>query len=385
MPNASDSRADAGRSGAELLVHEDAIRSNVRYFTRLTRGRLMAVLKADGFGHGPLAPVVIEEGASSLGVVSIDEALVLRRSGAEVPILSWLNPIDADFASAVAEHIDLGVASVDALQAIARAARRVGRRARLHLHVDLGMSRDGAPASAWRSLCVLARMAEQEGHAHVVGIMGHMSCADRQNDPHNLRERLLFAAAVRSARRIGLAPAVTHLAATAATITGVGGEHDLHRIGAGLYGIDPSHTTRELRFALSLHAPVISARRVDARVSVGYGACFTTDRPTHLALLPVGYADGLPRAASHRAEVLARGRRRPIVGVISMDTAVIDTGDDCLTPGETATLLGPGDRGEPTVADWARWSNTIEHEIVTRIGSRVSRVRRSTRIERTSQ
>ncbi|UIN29362.1 alanine racemase [Microbacterium binotii] len=378
MPNASQPRADAVLSAPELRVDEEAIRANVRYFSRLTRGRLMAVMKADAFGHGPVASAAIEEGATALGVASLDEALTLRRCGLDVPILSWLNPVGADFASAVSQRIDLGVSSADALQAVVRVAHRLGHRARLHLHADLGMSRDGAPASEWRSLCELARMAERQGYAQVVGIMGHMSCADRPNDPQNLRERLRFDAAVRSARRRGLAPAVTHLAATAATITGIGGDHDLHRVGAGLYGIDPSRTSSELRFALSLRAPVISARRVGAHVSVGYGARFITDRPTHLALLPLGYADGLPRAASHRAEVLVRGRRRPIVGLISMDMAVIDTGDDFLTPGETVTVFGPGDQGEPTVADWARWSETIEHEIVTRIGARVSRVQRRT-------
>lgn len=359
-------------------MDEEAIRANTRYFTRLTRGRVMAVLKADAFGHGPIASAVVEEGATSLGVASIDEALALRRSGVDVPILSWLNAVDADFLSAVSQRIDLGVASIEALYAIRRAAHSLRRPARLHLHVDLGMSRDGAPASEWRSLCELARMAEREGHVQVIGVMGHMSCADRPEDPQNLRERLLFGAAIRSARHRGLAPAVTHLAATAATITAAGGSHDLHRIGAGLYGIDPSRTSRELRFALSLHAPVVSARPVGAQVSVGYGARFTTDRPTHLALLPLGYADGLPRAASHRAEVFVRGRRRPIVGLISMDMAVIDSGDDMLTPGEIVTVFGPGAAGEPTVADWARWSDTIEHEIVTRIGARVSRVHRRT-------
>jgi len=363
-------------------VHEDAIRANVRYFARCTRDRLMAVLKADGFGHGSLASAVVDEGATWLGVASIDEALVLRRARPDVPILSWLNPVDADFDAAVSERIDLGVSSADGLHAIVQAARHLGRRARLHLHVDLGMSRDGTPASDWRSLCELARMAEREGHVRVVGVMGHMSCADRPENPQNLRERLLFGAAIRSARHRGLAPAVTHLAATAATITGAGGDHDLHRIGAGLYGIDPSRTSSALRFALSLHAPVISARRVGSGVSVGYGGCFTTDGPTHLALFPLGYADGLPRAASHRAEVLVRGRRRPIVGLISMDMVVVDTGDDLLTPGETATFFGPGEQGEPTVADWATWAQTIEHEIVTRIGARVARVHRRTHIER---
>ncbi|WP_243227979.1 alanine racemase [Microbacterium sp. CIAB417] len=277
MPHAPQpSDGTAGLPGAELRVHEDAIRANARYFARLTRGRLMAVLKADAFGHGPVASTVVEEGATSLGVASIDEALALRRGGAAVPILSWLNAIDADFASAVSELIDLGVASVEALHAITRAAHRLGGRARVHLHVDLGMSRDGAPASEWWSLCEPARVAEHDGHVQVIGVMGHMSCADRSEDPQNTRERLLFMAAVRSARHRGLAPAVTHLAATAATITGAGGDHDLHRIGAGLYGIDPSQTGRGVVLnevnttpGLTEHSQV---PRMFAAVGLGYTA-----------------------------------------------------------------------------------------------------------------
>lgn len=362
-------------------MHEDAVRANVRHFVRLTRGRLMAVLKADAFGHGSVASAVREAGANSFGVASVAEALAVRGVIADVPVLSWLNPLDADFESAVAANIDLGVCSAAALHAVVRAASRVGRPSRVHLHADLGMNRDGAPASEWRTLCELARRAEAEGHARVVGLMGHMSCADTPEHPRNVRERLLFDAAVRTARRRGLAPGVRHLAATAATITGVGGDYDLHRVGAGLYGIDPSGTSRELRPALTLRAPVVSSRRVAAGVGVGYGSQFTTDRPTHLALIPLGYADGLPRAASGRAEVSVRGRRRPLVGLISMDMAVVDTGEELLTPGEVVTLFGPGDAGEPTAAEWARWAGSIPHEIVTRIGGRVSRVPRVTHRE----
>lgn len=204
--------------------------------------------------------------------------------------------------------------------------------------------------------------------------MGHMSCADQPDDPQNDRETLRFANAVRTARRRGLSGFVTHLAATAATITGVGSGHGLHRIGAGLFGIDPSSTSDALVPTLSLTAPVVSTRAVASGAGIGYGHDHVVDRPTNLALLPLGYTDGLPRAASDRAEVQVRGRRRPVVGRFSMDMVVVDTGDDRLRPGETVTLFGRGTDGEPTVADWARWAGTIEHEIVTGIGPRVRRV-----------
>ncbi|QWS33120.1 alanine racemase [Curtobacterium aetherium] len=373
MPNT----APATSTTAELIVHDDAVRANTAWFADRTAGRLMAVLKADAFGHGSVAHSVLAAGATSIGVTSVAEALRVRADGVDVPVLSWLNPVDADFASALSADVDLAVSSIELLNAVSRAAAQTGRRARVHLHVDLGMSRDGAPQDTWSALCTAAALLERLGTVRVVGVMGHMSCADRPDDPQNVREGLLFANAVRTARRRGLSGFVTHLAATAATITGVGSGHGLHRIGAGLFGIDPSSTSDALMPTLSLTAPVVSSRTVLAGAGIGYGHDHVVDRTTNLALLPLGYADGLPRAASERAEVHVRGRRRPVVGRFSMDMVVVDTGDDRLHHGETVTVFGRGTAGEPTVADWARWAGTIEHEIVTGIGSRVARVHRS--------
>ena len=141
---------------------------------------------------------------------------------------------------------------------------------------------------------------------------------------------------------------------------------------AGLAGIDPSRTTR-LRPALTLTAPVVAVRRVRAGSPVGYGHSWAAPADTNLGLLPVGYADGLPRAASGQAEIMVRGRRCPVAGLISMDQTVIDLRSQQVHPGEIATVFGPGTSGEPTVADWAAWAGTIEHEIVTGIGARVHR------------
>ena len=364
-------------SAPELVVHDDAIRANTAWFADRTGGHLMAVLKADAFGHGAIARSVVEAGATSIGVTSVHEALAIRATGTEVPVLSWLNPVDADFEAALLADVDLAVSSTELLGAVSRAAFRTGRRARVHLHVDLGMSRDGADPGTWSALCGAAELLQRHGTVRVVGVMGHMSCADRPDDPQNERERLLFANAVRTARRRGLTGFVSHLAATAATITGVGAGHGLHRIGAGLFGIDPSATSSALTPTLSLTAPVVASRTVAAGAGIGYGHDHVVDRATNLALLPIGYADGLPRSASARAEVQVRGRRRPVVGRFSMDMVVVDTGDDRLALGERVTLFGRGTDGAPTVSDWARWAGTIEHEIVTRIGSRVARVHRT--------
>jgi alanine racemase len=184
--------------------------------------------------------------------------------------------------------------------------------------------------------------------------------------------RLRFAWGVEQARAAGLRPSVRHLAATAATLTDPRAHHTMCRVGAGLVGIDPSRTTR-LRGALTLTAPLVEVRRVRAGTPVGYGHTWTAPAPTVLGLLPLGYADGVPRSASGRAEVLVRGRRRPLVGRVSMDMAVVDLGWTGAAVGDLVTVFGPGDHGEPTVAEWADWADTIEHEVVTGLGARVRR------------
>jgi alanine racemase len=359
-----------GPSGPRLDIDLSAVAENTRLLAGRATGELMAVVKADGFGHGALdvARTALSNGATWLGVTSIAEALPLRAAGLRVRMLSWLNPVDADFVAAATADVDLAVPGLEHLEAIARA----GTAARIHLHVDAGMARDGAAPRDWPRLCLAARRAELAGLVEVVGIMGHLGCADDPTDSCNAAGRTRFAWALEAARASGLRPAHRHLAATAATLTDPRSHHTMSRVGAGLVGIDPSHTTR-LRAAMTLTAPVVTVRRVRTGTAVGYGHTHTTDRSTYLGLLPLGYADGLPRAASGRAEVMVGGRRRPVVGRISMDQVVVDLGDDPVPPGEPVTVFGPGDAGEPTVADWAAWAETIEHEIVTGFGSRVRR------------
>src|SRR4051794_21075333 len=330
----------------------------------------MAVVKADGFGHGALdvARTALTHGATRLGVTSLDEAWPLRDAGLGVPLLSWLNPVDADWAAAAARQVDVAVPSAEHLAAVAAAPGRH----RVHLHLDTGMARDGADPAVWAQLCCAARRAEQRGELEVVGVMGHLGCADDPADECNALGRTRFAWALETARAAGLRPADRHLAATAATLTDPRSHHTMSRVGAGLVGIDPSGTVA-LRPAMTLTAPLVQVRRVRAGTPVGYGHAHRTSAATYLGLLPLGYADGLPRLASGRAEVLVRGRRRPVVGRISMDQVVVDLGAGGAEPGETVTVFGPGEGGEPTVADWAAWSDTIEHEVVTGLGARLAR------------
>ncbi|AEE44646.1 alanine racemase [Cellulomonas fimi] len=357
-------------AGPRLLVDPAAVAANTRLLAGRARGDLMAVVKADGFGHGAVtvARTALAHGATSLGVTTVAEALALRDAGLRAPVLSWLNPVDADFASAVAAGVELAVPDAAHLRAVLDTAPG----ARVHLHLDTGLARDGAEPAAWPSLCRLARSAERTGRVRVVGVMGHLACADRPRHPANAEGRSRFAWGVRTARAAGLRPSVRHLAATAATLTDPRSHHTTVRVGAGLVGIDPSGTTR-LAWAMSLTAPVVSVRRVRAGTPVGYGHTWTAPRATTLALLPVGYADGLPRAVPGRAEVLLRGRRRPVVGRVSMDQTVVDVGDEPVRPGEVAVLLGPGTGGEPTPEDWADWFDVLPHEVLTGFGPRVAR------------
>ncbi len=358
------------QSGPRLDVDLAAVAANVELLARRATGELMAVVKADGFGHGAtaVARTALTHGATRLGTISLADAVALRADGVSAPILTWLNVVDTDFSAATAQDIEVAVPGRGHLEALTRTAPG----AAVHLHLDTGLARDGAAPSEWADLCRAARRAERQGLVRVVGVMGHLACADVPADPANTLGRARFAWGVETARAIGLRPVHRHLAATAATLTDPLSHHTLSRVGAGLVGIDPSGSTR-LQPALTLTAPLVSVRHVNAGTPVGYGHTWIAPAATELGLVPLGYADGLPRVASGRAEVLVRGRRRPLVGRISMDMAVVDLGAEGAEAGEPVTVFGPGRGGEPTTAEWATWSDTLEHEIVTGLGQRLVR------------
>lgn len=361
----------ARSTAPHLRVDLDAIAANTRLFARRTPGLLMAVVKADGFGHGAVevARTALAAGASELGVTSIAEALALRSAGLTVPVLSWLNPVDAPWEAAVGAGIEVAVPSRDHLDALVRS----GVGARVHLHLDAGMARDGMPPSGWAGLCRAARRAELAGRITVVGLMGHLGCAEDPTHPSNALGRTRFGWGLMTARAAGLRPTKRHLAATSATLLDPLSHQTMSRVGAGLVGIDPTRTTT-VRPALTLTAPLVEVRGARAGTPVGYGHTWVAPRATSLGLVPVGYADGLPRSASGTAEMQVRGRRVPVVGRISMDMAVVDLGSTGATPGETVTVFGPGDGGEPTVREWADAAGVLEHEVVTGMGSRITRL-----------
>ncbi len=363
-------------------VDLDAIRHNVAVLCEHAgTAQVMAVVKADGYGHGlvPSAQAAVRGGASWLGVAFLEEALALRAAGVEVPLLAWLFAPDEDLTAAVAAGVDLGVYATAELARAVEAAVTSGVPARVHLKADTGLSRGGATVGDWPDLCEAAAKAEAEGSVRVVGLWSHFAFADGGPDhPVNSRQAAVFAEALEVAASKGLQPEVRHLANSAATLTAPTTHYDLVRPGVAVYGLSPvpqigSPRDFGLRPAMTLLSTVALTKRVPAGSGVSYLHRYTTEAETTLALVPLGYADGVPRAATNSARVLLRGRQRQIAGTVSMDQFVLDVGDDEVAAGDEVVLFGPGDDGGPTAQDWADAVGTIDYEIVTRIGARVPR------------
>ncbi|GAB1689355.1 alanine racemase [Krasilnikovia sp. M28-CT-15] len=364
---------------AEVRIDLDAIRDNVATLRALTTAEIMAVVKADGYGHGslPAARAAVAGGATWLGVCTLDEALELRRGGLRVPVLAWLVAPGLPLEQGVAADIDLNAASTSQLAEVVTAARRAGRPARVHLKLDTGLARGGAPLAQWPPLLEAAGKAQADGDVEVVGVWSHFACADVPGHESIDRQLASFAEGLALAERYAIAPRYRHIANSAALLTRPDAHYDLVRAGIAIYGLSPLPTEHAsgLRPAMSARARVSLTKRVPAGQGVGYGLTYVTPRESTLAQVPLGYGDGVPRHASNVGPVRLGGRNRTIAGRVSMDQLVIDCGDDPVAPGDVATLFGPGDDGAPTADDWAAAVGTISYEIVTRFGSsRVPRV-----------
>lgn len=367
---------------AEARVDLSAIAHNIGVLREHASGaEVMAVVKADGYGHGMVqsARACLEAGATRLGAALVSEAVALREAGFTVPILAWIIT-PGESLDAAAEHgIELSAGSTVILDRIADAARRTGRTVRVHLKVDTGISRGGAPLAAWPELLDRAAALRAEGVIEVTGLWSHFACADIPGHPSIAAQLDAFDEAVTQADKKGVgAGAIRHFANSAAVLTIPRARYDMVRPGIAIYGLSPIPELGDfgLRPAMTLVARVALAKRVPPGSGVSYAHLYVTDRETTLGLVPLGYADGVMRGLSNRGEVFAAGRRRRIAGRVCMDQFVIDVGDDPLAAGDEVILFGPGDHGEPTAQEWADSLGTITHEIVTRIGSRVPRVYR---------
>ncbi len=342
----------------------------------------MAVVKADGYGHGlvPSARAAVSGGASWLGVALLSEAMALRDSAIHAPILSWLHVPGSDFAAAIAADVDLSVSALWSLTEVADAARTLGRTARVHLKIDTGLGRNGAFGDDWPILLHAARSLEAEGAVRIVGVWSHFAYADEPTHPTVRSQQERFVEAVREAERAGCDLEVRHLAASAATLTNPGAAFDLVRPGLAVYGLSPVPSLGDPRSfgltpAMTLGADLAVTKRIPAGQGLSYGHEYVTSKDTMVGLVPMGYADGIPRNATNVGPLSLGGARHTVSGRVCMDQFIVDLGlQSGAQAGDPVTLFGPGDSGEPTAQDWAQATGTISYEIVTRIGARVPRI-----------
>ncbi|UXN33345.1 MULTISPECIES: alanine racemase [Micrococcaceae] len=360
------------------IIDLSAIRNNVKQISDVVApAAVMAVVKADAYGHGaiPVAKAAVDGGASWLGCAHVTEALVLREAGLEAPILAWLHTEDTPFKAAIAAGLDLGVSGWE-LERVAVAARCVQTPARIHLKIDTGLGRNGSTMDAFPDLLNRANAFQEEGLLRVVGLFSHLAVADEPERPETDEQLALFSKAIEMVEAAGFDLEVRHIANTPAILSRPDAHHDMVRLGLGLYGLSPfesdSPESLGLRPAMKVVTRVANVKKVHAGQGVSYGLNYKTEGETYLGLIPMGYADGLPRIATG-APVTVKGRSYPVRGRIAMDQCVIDLGadidpDDFL--GAEAIIFGEGGQ---SVNTWAHAANTINYEVVTRVSPRVPR------------
>jgi alanine racemase len=357
---------------AEAIVDLTAIATNVKKLKSAAGTDLMAVVKADAYGHGlvPVAKAAISAGATWLGVALVEEAHSLRAAGVTAPILAWLVPPGSDYAAAIAAQIDLAVPSLAVFQEIIA----TGKRARVHIEVDTGMTRGGF-LDEWSEF-----LKSDFSKVEVVGIFSHFARADEVTEKQNQEQLDNFNNAIADLASVGVFPQLKHLANSAATITNQNAAFDLVRTGIAMYGLTPdlehlgTSNSLGLLAAMEVRAKLHLVKKVPANSPVGYGASESTSRDTVLGVVTMGYADGIPRVAK-AAGVFFDGKRCPIIGRVSMDQFVVDLGPETTAKaGDQVIIFNNGAAGEFTAEDWGLASSSINYEITTRIGPRVPRI-----------
>ena len=363
----------------EAVIDLGAVRDNVSNLrARVATQYFLAVVKANAYGHGmvPVARAALAGGATHLGVADITEALELRSAGIEAPILTWLHDPNENFIAAVSAGITVCVSTEEQLSAVARAGELAGRAGEppvVHIKIDTGLSRNGAAESTWADIFGHAASLEKSQRIRVEGVFSHLSNASAADD---LAQARRFESGIDRARAVGLNPSIRHLSASHAALTLPDLSYDMVRMGIAIYGISPDDAVAPQEFGLrpvmTLRGRVTAVREVPAGQGVSYDLTYRTEKATRLALVPLGYREGVPRAASDRGPVTLRGTRLRVAGRVAMDQFVVDCGDTQVVVGDEVVLFGDPERGHPTVADWAAATNTIGYEVVTRLGGRLA-------------
>lgn len=358
-----------------LRINLDAVVHNLDVMrARASQAKVMGVVKANAYGHGAIqvARTLERAGVEYLGVADVQEALLLREAGVTTPILAWLHDPTDDFVSALTHSVELGVANTEQLATIAKAAAITGEVAKLHLKIDTGLGRNGSAEADWSGL--LEAVVSLGSAVEVVGIFSHLSTTSRDED---LAQITKFDAAVAEAKRIGVSFKLRHLTASDGSLSYPDAHYEMVRVGVALYGLDPFSTNRGSEYglipAMTAIAKVSQIKTVPAGHGVSYNFLHRTKSETRLALVPVGYAEGLPRAATGKAEVLIGGKRYPILSQVAMDQFVLDIGNDPIQVGDEVVIFGDSATGAPSADDLAAACGTINYEIVTRMGGRFVR------------
>jgi alanine racemase len=368
---------------AEAVVDLGAIEHNVRVLCEHAgRAQVMAVVKADGYGHGatPAARAALAAGAVELGVATVDEALALRADGITAPVLAWLHPPGVDFGPALLADVQIAVSSVRQLDELLDAVRRTGRTATVTVKVDTGLNRNGVAPAHYPTMLTALRRAVAEDAVRLRGLMSHMVYADQPGNPINDVQAQRFTDMLAQAREAGVRFEVAHLSNSSATMSRPDLAFDMVRPGIAVYGLSPVPQLGDMGLipAMTVKCAVALVKSIRAGESVSYGHTWTAQHDTNLALMPIGYADGVFRSLGGRLDVLINGRRRPNVGRICMDQFVVDLGPGQLdvAEGDEAILFGPGTSGEPTAQEWADLLGTIHYEVVTSPRGRITKTYR---------
>jgi alanine racemase len=338
---------------------------------------VLAVVKADAYGHGAVAVAraLEAEGVESLGVALPEEGVELRGGGVRAPVLllGGFAPPQADL---VLDHgLTPAVFRPDQIEALAAAARRRGGRVGVHLKIDTGMGRLGVPASDVAAFA--EALAAAAPTIELAGAYSHLAVADDPGDPYTRRQIELFEGSLGALRARGLRPAQVHLANSAAIIDHPPAWLTLVRPGIVLYGYPPSEKASPfpVRPVLSLKSRIIYTKEISPGTSLGYGRTYVAPRTARIASLPLGYDDGLPRPAGNRGHVLVRGRRAPVVGRVSMDLTTVDVSDvPEAALGDEVVVIGRSGKECVGADQVAAWASSITWEVLCGIGARVPRL-----------
>ena len=369
-------------SRARAEINLAAIAENLNFIKSKTSAQVLAVVKADAYGHGLInvAKAAEKAGADWLGTALLEEGIALRNGGITKPIISWLTPLGEDFKTAINLEIDLSISSIELLNEIILVGKSINKVPRVHIEIDTGMNRGGF-GDEWGSLLPEIVRAVKTNEIKAIGIWSHFARADEPNEVMNSTQLAKFDQKVKQLSDSGVNFEFIHIANSAAALSNKAAHKNIIRWGIGLYGLSPDVTNMGdskslgLKPAMKLFAKLQLVKSVKAGQSVGYGGTAITKSDTKLGVVTLGYADGVPRNANNSAGIYVAGKRAPIIGRVSMDQFVVDLGLDSLAKtGDEVIVFGDGSQGEYTIDEWAKACATINYEIVTRIGVRVPRI-----------